>query len=337
MAPAPALLGLCRRAFSQILFGRRGIIKTNALWLSLGAVSALERPRAGHPDPGDCLVTFAAATCISQGAILLNDVIDAAADSMSGKERWITRLPRPAAIALILVLFSAGFALVVAAGAPPATLATYALASALACSYSAPPFTAKTRGLCGPAVYALATAFAFALFPLSWFFPGWLPILTIGTAVFLDKWVNLLFHQILDRGADRASGVRTYATSTSEEHAARLLRWSSRVTAAWLTVVAVWILMRLPHGAPLVGATTGIAVIAAGTYASVARRRNVSQPLVSELSGVYLAVTYGFFRALPVMLFASVALADPPMRPLAILCASLIGLESWLFLHYRQP
>jgi len=316
--------------------GRRGIVKANPIWLSLAVIQAFGDRLTVRPGWRGCLFVYAVSVCLSQGAILVNDFVDAEADRRSGKERWIARLSRPCATVVIAALFITGLALLLAADAPHPAWAAYFVASALACAYSVPPVRAKTRGLWGPLVYALATMGAFALLPFGWFWLTLPTFLLIAVAVILDKWVNLHFHQVLDHASDSANGVETYTGTIGLERSRCALRRIARLAGLWLLATAAWLLLRLPRGALLVGAVTGAVVVAAAGHVLAGRRGGGAGPLVAELPALYLGATYGVFRVMPPLILGTAATTDRSLWAIAGLCGALMCVESWHFLNYRH-
>ncbi len=317
---------LWRWAAREMLIGPRGVVKVSALWLPLSLVlAATEAPGAA----GRCLALFVAVACWTQVCILGNDLADRADDLAAGKRRWIQTLPPWSGVGIVAALAAAGLAAGVAAGAPGLALATYVAGLVVGLLYSLAPVRLKDRGALGPLGYAAAGALAFAVVPWAWFGGGWAVLVIGAAAVALDKWVNLHFHQVVDHDADRSRGRRTLAVALGLGRARATLRLAAMAAAlaalAPIAFVAGWV---APRGR-LVAVAAAVVAAAASAYAWRARRSGgTASALLRELPPLYLGLSYAAFRALPLLLLASVAVERPGLWVAAALAALTIAGES---------
>ncbi len=298
----------------QTVWGKRGLAKTGTLWLPLAVVLA-----AGPADDLSgawlvCVVLFAASACRTVGTILANDLADRDDDAAAAKVRWIQRLSPAAGRGIVLALLALGVAMLVACGTNVGALAAYLAAMALGLLYSLPPVRLKGRGLVGVAAYALCCACAYAVLPWAWFGSGWRVLALLGPVVFCDRWVNLHFHQVLDREADAARGCRTLAVRAGPEVARRTLRPAAHLAAVAVLALMAFLALSVRPAGPIGAVVTAAAALAVGAYASAARvRPEAGSPLLRELPGHYLGLAFGAFWALPPVLLALCALAEPTM------------------------
>ena len=214
-------------------------------------------------------------------------------------------------------------------------LGAYVAAMALGLLYSIRPVRFKGRGLLGPMTYSLSGVLAFVAVPWAWLGSEWHTLAVLAPAVLLDKWVNLLFHQVVDYQADLRGGVRTHAVALGLGRARRWLKWAAGLATVWLLGLLVFMAFSLPAWRVAVTGIGGAAILAVGLYARAARtsaRR--SSPLLQELPWTYLGLTYAVFRALPLVLFARLTLLEPAMWVPFAMLALLLLLESRHALRY---
>ena len=320
----------------ETLFGRRGLVKAVHSCLPLGVAAslnpALDSARLGTA----CLLALLVAGCWAQAAILANDLTDSAEDAAVGKRRWVRALPRGAGWAVVVLMVALG-ASVTAAAAPREALIAYAAAIVLGLLYSLRPVRLKDRGLAGPLAYAGAGALAYAVLPCAWLGARPAVLAVLAAAVLLDKWVNLHFHQVIDYDADRASGAGTHAVAAGPERARRLLKRMSWLAAAWLAGTAAFVAVSLPSWRAGAACAVGAVVLLAGRYVHQARggRAEAASALVRELPPAYLALTLALFRALPLLLFARLAVAERSAWGAFAAVAVLVGLDAWYAVGYR--
>jgi len=330
------LASLCRQIGGQSVWGKRGIIKTGTVWLPLAIMSwqATGAELAGRGVT--YLLLFLAAVCRTQAAILGNDIADCDEDQAAGKLRWICGVPRGSSYAIVAALVALGIVILLFAGAPPAAQLVFFISSALGISYSARPLRFKARGAHGPLAFSLSCSSFYVLVPWFWFSRDTALLVVLFPAVFLDKWANLHFHQVVDYEADRAQGTETCVVRTGLQRGRRTLR-----RFAWLASMAMIALLAL-----LLSELTGagriaillalIAVAAAAGHASRAFHR-ASQPsaLIKELPPLYLGLAFGVLRILPPLLFIPLAFDNALLSIPAGLSVATTFADSWFFSRYR--
>lgn len=333
--PAPESQPLWREIVRQTIWGKRGLSKTGTLWLPIACIlSASVGPR--RQDVWlDCVLLFAASVCRTQGLILANDLADRGEDTAAGKSRWVLRVPPPAAIAVVILLLASGAAMMFTAAAPLHASVAYLLAVALGLIYSLPPFRFKARSHAGLVVYAASCAAAYAILPWVWL-AGTQPALAVLLpAVFLDRWVNLHFHQVIDYDGDTAANTRTYAVAAGLTRARHTLVWAARLASLALAAVLAFLATAMPLSAAPLPAIAAAVALGAAVHAQAARRRPGASSLIREVPSHYLGLTFALFRVLPVLLLARLAWGDAMMWIPAALAAVTSLLESAASLRYR--
>jgi 4-hydroxybenzoate polyprenyltransferase len=324
-----------KRAVQDSLLGNRGLTKAVLLLLPWAVLVA---PEHGFAAPGAASGFFLMLAAISgwlMTCILANDLADRREDAAAGKVRWVSLLPGPARVAAFGFAFALGPAVLILSAAPTRAGWAYAAATALGLSYSVRPFRLKTRGRLGIAAYALACTAAYVLLPWAWLRAGWAAA-ALGVAVFLDKWVNLSFHQVVDLAADEDQGVRTHAVRAGAPAARRSLDgWARGAVVGF--VPALWAALdgQAPGMKIAILAVTGVVVL--GGSLVLSRQGQQARPggsLVRELPAVYLASAYGLFRVLPLVLILRFALDAPALRPVMAAALGLVALDSLMLLRY---
>jgi hypothetical protein len=242
-------------------------------------------------------------------------------------------------------VLGAGVLALVLAHATLASVAAYLAAVALVLGYSIRPVRFKERGVLGPLSFALSCVFLYVVTPWAWLRGDAVCLALMSAAVFLDKWVNLHFHQVVDFEADSRQGrgtprgdaggdAGTYAVRAGIERARRTLTWAAGLASLAMAAVLVWLAFKLlPVWATLVA---GALVAAAVVYARLARRKgDRATVLVRELPAHYLALTYTVFRILPPILFAQLALREPTLWIIVAATALMLAGDSCKFARYR--
>jgi 4-hydroxybenzoate polyprenyltransferase len=322
---------------AETLWGRRGIVKANHIWLTLAVLASLMSPYSRYPVWKGCLLFFMAAACFAQASILANDLSDQERDVASGKRRWIFRVPRWAGIAIVAAIAGAGAFFILLAGGTSAAVLAYLAAIVLGVLYSLRPFRLKERGLLGLVCYSAAATFAYAVLPWTWRPADPLILVMIAPAVFLDKWTNLQFHQIIDLNADKQDGTATHAARRGRRAARRSLRTVSLLTSIWLLLTFAAVTLFLPPW------RVPFAVFAAMAFSAVGLREVLkkqpestrSASLVGELPLAYLALTFVLFRLAPLMILGRTAFDLPDTWPAFGLCLVTVAIESWHSYNYR--
>ncbi len=329
---------LLSEAVAETLWGRRGIVKAVHVWLPIALLMTASGPPGDAPAWMRALLAYASAACYTQAAILANDLADRSRDRAARKRRWIVRYGPMFGAGIVTAFALLGLAALRACGPDPRAAGAYLAAIALAFMYSFRPVRLKERGGFGPAAYSLSTALAYAVVPWALYSAGRMLLALPVAAVFLDKWTNLHFHQLVDRERDIQSGIRTFATERAPDRVRRLLRCVAWVTALLLATVLVWAIRMTASGGTVMGA------IAAGIiFAIVARVRSMrrgpagrTNALTQELPAPYLALTLVTFRLLPLMLIGRLALDRPGMTAPLLLLTLLVAVESVQALRYRH-
>ena len=328
--PAP----LWRRVVQQSVWGKRGVSKTGTLWLPIAAILSTQNGPQLSSAWLVCLLLFAASACRTQALILANDLADRIEDLAAGKDRWILRLSPAGGLAVVAALLALGVSIFLAAHAAGA-LAAYAAAVVLGLLYSLRPVRFKERGLMGLVVYSGSCALAYAVVPWEWLGAGWAGGGVVLAAVFLDRWVNLHFHQVIDYDADSKGARETYVVRVGLDRARLTLQWAAGLASVALVAVLMVLAARLQTAAlPVMG--IGVAsALAAGLHARAGRASGQGSSLVLEVPWHYLGLTFALFRLLPPVLLARLALAEPTLWIPAGAAALTSLLESRLVLKYR--
>jgi len=334
---APAEPGsLWWQILGETLWGKRGLIKANHLWLPLGVILSTNAFEQQRPLWLECLRILVVIACWSQASILVNDIADRQEDGPLGKLRWICRLPTGLGAWVVALVAVFGALLIAQARATGWAFAAYAAATLLALLYSIRPVRIKERGVAGLLNYSLAGTLAFVVLPWAWFGSDWVTLTVLAPAVFLDKWVNLHFHQVIDYEADSRSGVRTYSVAVGPQCARRALGWAAGLGSVWLLGTLAFVTLSLPTWRVAVGGTATAVVLAVAVYArSVRRHPERASALLQELPWTYLGLTLTLFRVLPLVLFVRLALAEPTMWAVFGVVASLSLVESWHSFQYH--
>ena len=334
----PGSPSLLKHFVREGVLRNRGLTKAVTVLLSWAVIRTL---RGDEPGPdGDAagffLILFAV-ICWIFVCILGNDLADRAEDRAAGKRRWITGLPLPAGLFAVLTLFGAGLGAIFASGAPLAAGIAYITASASGLLYSVAPYRFKRRGAWGFLFYGLAAAAAYAILPWAWMGGSTAILIALAPAVFLDKWVNIHFHQIIDHASDARLGTRTYAVRVGTERARKTLRLASGIATAWFAGVIICLSMALTSGWKLAVPAACVLVVLASAYYSKAskRRSGAESPLVQKLSFIYLGTSYALFRVVPLILMVRLALRVPALTAPAAAGVLLVGIESLFVYSYR--
>ena len=322
----------------ESLLGNRGLTKAVMVFLPWAVILTL---REGEPSSGGDAAGFFrmlfAVVCWILVCILANDIADRREDRTAGRERWIGRLPLPAAGLVVLALFGAGLAAVPGFRASSGTVPAYIAASAFGLLYSVKPFHFKKRGAWGILFYSLAGTAAYAVMPWAWMGAAPVVLAALAPAVFLDKWVNIHFHQVIDYESDLRLEVRTYSVRAGLGRARKTLRFASGLAALWFAGVTVFISVMLSFGWMVIIPSAAILVVLGGARYSVSSKRKgrTDMPLVRELPFLYLGLSYALFRVIPLILIVRLVLRDPALGPAAAAAIVLVGAESLFVYSYR--
>lgn len=334
--PGAEALPLWRQIGRQSVWGPRGLTKAGSVWLALAVALSLKPAAQLQGLWLVCVLVFIAAACRTVASILINDLADRLDDRGTGKDRWIARLSPRVGAAVVAGVFGAGLLVIAASRAPWGALAAYCGAAALAILYSASPFRLKARGPCGLWAYGACCVLGYVVLPWAWLRSDWRALAVVAAAVFLDKWVMVHFHQVVDYAADRERGRATYVVRVGLARARRTLHWAAALASVAMLVVLGYLAAELPtSGVVVVAASGGVAALAAA-YRWLARRRtSLASALVCELPGHYLGLTFAVFRILPLLLLARLAIEEPTLWVPAVVAGALMLIESWRSARYR--
>jgi 4-hydroxybenzoate polyprenyltransferase len=334
--PNPDILPLWKHIINESILGRRGFVKSNSLWFPLVILIATLDPTIKINPAITPLAIFMAVVTWSLFSILINDIIDMNDDTRSGKQRWIFRISHGMGKWVVVMLGGLGMIVLLAFAAPLRAIVVYAVALMAGLLYSLPPARFKERGLTGLACYSLSTACAYAIFPWSWMGSDVILLALLTFAVFMDKWVNLHFHQVIDYDADSASETNTYAVRKGAEHARATLVWiCSAATLAFILLIA-YICIQYPIiGLIVLVISWGITTM---VYYFILKRSQSEHPdslLLDELPWHYLGLTFALFRVVPFVGFSILLVQQPLIGVTSVLACGLIMLESAYSFKYR--
>ncbi len=323
------------RLAGETLWGRRGLLKLTTLWLPIALL--LAEKSAGNPPSLDALASLllAVATWIFLST-LTNDLSECRQDRAAGKRRWICSVQPLVAWGIILALPAGGWGIILLSNGPAGAKWAYGLAALFGVIYSLEPLRLKERGLWGIAGYSLSCSLAYAVLPWAWMNSAGRAIFFLWPALFADKWVNLHFHQVIDREADASGGIRTYAVQAGLENARRSLRWSAALASLSLLALLICSLVIFPAGripkalgAAGFGAAWALFIFRPGAL------RAQDNALLRELPRYYLGLTLFTLRILPVILWAILAIRVRFLWPAFAVVTVTVAAESWLSFRYR--
>ena len=321
---------------NESIWGRRGLIKSNTLWLPLGLVLFFSPARDSGLHSLRILMLFLSVVCWSLFSILVNDITDSMDDLDAGKQRWINTILPTRGIWVVICFAGTGIIFTLAAAAPTRALFAYIIALISGLTYSTPPARFKERGIAGLLCYSISTMFGFAVIPWAWFGHNPLLLILSGAAVFLDKWVNLHFHQIIDYKADSAANTHTYAVKAGIVSAQKSLK----IIAGCATLSSALVLMYMIVTLQTAGIVLSIITFAAFCLIAVKINEEKKLPsgttsLTRELPWFYLASTLTVFRLLPTLLFLTLAIQSARYIPVCCVVVFLLSLETWYSFRYR--
>jgi 4-hydroxybenzoate polyprenyltransferase len=319
----------------ETLWGRRGLVKIGSLWLPLTVFLTLADPGRSRPMWVVCATLFAAAACRRVAGTLANDLADRADDRATGKTRWGHTLSSGAGAAFVAALTALGVGLLAWARVPAGAMIAYLGAVALVLGYSVPPLRCKERGALGLLVFSLSCVLLYVVTPWAWVGSGILPLAALSAAVFLDKWVNLHFHQVVDHAADRSREKHTYAVRAGPDRARRTLRWAANLASGSMAALLAVLVVSVPALAIPVLAVAGAALAGAWFHAWQARRSGAPSWLARELPWHYLGLAYAAFRIVPLLLLFPLAVREPALGWLFGLFGVLFVLESVYAFRYK--
>ena len=317
------------RIARESLWGTRSILKAGGMGLPM-ATLLLPLPVLPSRASADTLLLFGSAVCFDLVGTLANDIADKEADRAVGKQRWIQDFPVAIGLVIVVSIAALGAIPALLSPVPARTSAAYLCAILLGTGYSLPPLRAKERGLWGPVCFALCIVLCYVMLPWAWFGGAPMAPLLVGAALFLDRWVNLHFHEIVDYARDRAQGQRTYAVLVGPVRARATLRLAVWAAIAAMLAVLGWIGFSL--GAKWEAVIALMAVCGAVVYARLGKSAG---ELTQELPAVYLGLTFALWRILPVLLLARLALRLPGMWGITLVAVAVLLHDTLVYRRYR--
>ncbi len=328
---------LWKHILRESIWSHRGIIKVSTLLLPISVILALEDPSQTSSGSFTALLAILlTVSCWILVSTLANDLTDAKEDRIAEKTRWINRLPVLLRAGVVLLLFGIGLSATLFSLDPITTAGVYVLALTIGFLYSVKPPRLKEHGIWGLPAYSLACALGYAVLPWSWLGGPWKWLLLMAPAVFLDKWTNLHFHQVIDLPSDLKGGIDTYAVRVGIDRARKTLRGAAALSSLASLVVLSALFQKLPEWRAAILLAAAGTVLGCGVYARLARRSPQNETsLTRELPWFYLGITYAVFRVLPLVLMIRLSMQNPNMRPAAALTIFILLIESLFFLRYR--
>ena len=325
---------LWKHILREAVLGNRGLVKAGMLLLPWTVVVIGGDGYRESEILSTFFLIFLTVASWLMTCILANDISDSRDDRAAGKQRWINRLPRTARILITAFFLGLGPGILLLSKAPAGTWPAYCGAVVLGLSYSLKPLRLKGAGIRGILAYSMSCAVAYVFIPWTWLSSRWELLLVLAPAVFLDKWVSIHFHQVMDFEADHAQNIKTYAVLVGAERARRNLRRLARLASLWLVIVLVVaaFLQPLRWGAAAL-AITGAVVLLGGLWIRMTYKSPAKTPsLVRELPWYYSASAYAVFRILPLILIFRLSLEAPSLWAVEGTAAILVAAES-LFLY----
>ena len=248
----------------SLRYGAR-LMRFRDLWdklLHIGACTVLlwARPGPARPDASGPALYLAAVLFLLIGGYAVNDAADFHNDRLAGADPRGQGPRRGHSLAASIAALSLGTILIMTAGGVPArTIAVGTIL--LGVEYSLPPLRFKERGIWGIIVGAFAQrpglflVWAAAL-------GVWDSLTAVLTAwLFFIGMTGMLGHQVLDRGRDRAGGVRTFVFRKGPRSALRL--GAAFAIAAGIATVSPLVLMPVARALPIamaLAALSGVSI-----------------------------------------------------------------------------
>ncbi len=317
----------------EIFIGKRGLVKTNTLWFPLAVMATLNVHTLHHKPLMRMLQIYMPVACWSIVSIIANDLADRRADTRTDKWRWIFDVhPATAILVVLLLILAGGFTLIFSNTSSP-TLIAYSLALVLGLSYSLQPFRLKEHGIMGIVGYSLACTCGFVLLPWTMLGSHYAALFILSLAVFLDKWVNLHFHQVVDFYADNRSGTHTFTVHHGIIRSRAILRIVIITACAVFFIAAGYVVVMRPNLWYFILLPLGV-VTAAVVLFLQRRYSTVHSTLTRELPAYYLGLTFALFRVVPLLLFIRLAALYHELWLLVCIMALLLILESLHAFHY---
>lgn len=324
-----------RYCLQEIILGKRGLIKVNFLWLPLAILLSTQVSDFNMDLILTGFLIFITVSCWILATILTNDLSDSADDRSANKVRWIGTLPGAASLSLIMGLLGISLAVIIFSKCPRATLWVFLGVSILGLSYSIKPIRFKKRGVWGIFVYSLACALSYVAIPWTWLSAPLLPLLILAPGVFLSKWVQLHFHQVIDYEEDFKRGIQTYAVSAGIKRTQKSLQWVAFLTSFWTFFILVYSTSLHPSWRWIILSIEGGVLAVCAIYVIYTRKHSPEYFLLGkELPWLYLGMTYAVFHVLPLIIFFRLVLYVPLMLSFLVLSFFFFIIESRFYYHY---
>jgi 4-hydroxybenzoate polyprenyltransferase len=327
---------LWKHITKQSIWGNRGLIKISSLLLPLSVILTHNTMEIAQAN----LIVFFQVLLVVMSwllfSILINDIADSKDDRLSGKMRWIVRITPLLRASILSIFLVGGLGILMLSQNPVSTKWVFIAAVVTGFLYSLKPLRLKERGVWGLFAYSSSCTLGYCVIPWTWLSEKWELLLLLAPTVFLDKWVNLHFHQIVDYESDLKMGTKTYAVLAGPDRARKILKWISWLTSLWLLAVFLYIALFVYEWRAIIILVVGFAVLACAFYIFLSRRTSgLETSLVRELPWTYLGLTYAVLRLLPLVLLVRLSFHDPSMLVSVALTGVILMAESWFFLEYH--
>jgi 4-hydroxybenzoate polyprenyltransferase len=326
---------LWKHIAKESIWGNRGLIKISSLFFPVSAILTFSTREIGHENVSAFFQISLVVASWMFLSILFNDIADFRDDQLSGKLRWINRFSPIFRVLIIVFFLGIGLGTPTISRSPISTVWIFLAAVVTGFFYSFKPLRLKERGIWGLFAYSLACTFGYSVIPWIWLSAKGIVLLLIAPAVFLDKWVNLHFHQVVDYESDFETGTKTYAVSVGSGKARNSLRWASSFASLWFLTVFLYFTLLLPTWQTYVFLAVVTVLLVSGFYIfSVRRSSRNATSLVRELSWSYLGFAYAVLRFFPLVLFIRLSLSEPSIWAVVAFVAFILIVESWFWLRY---
>ncbi len=273
----------------SLIFGRRGMGKISLLILPLTVCVGPDMQRLPS-----VLFILLGIICWSQVCHLVNDLADNSQDQNN-----------KTLITLAIVFLTAGVT-AISFTFRIKVLLVYTASILLGIFYSIKPLRFKVRGIWGIVSYSLSCALAYVLVPAEAFDlkPGSL-VVCLFLAVFFDKSVNLLYHQIMDYPNDLREAFPTFAVQSGLPFSRRILSVASWLAFFLMSAAYFETARTLSHGMIKSSLVLFSVIVFISVYFfGVCCRKTKMISLFNELNTFYLSATLILFRVTPVFVLA---------------------------------
>lgn len=331
-------MSLLLSIIKESILGRRGIIKRSTIWLPLALSIQTQETISLRESFFLSVYVIIAVQCFGMTSIFVNDINDISYDSDVGKKRWITQLPEWKAYIIVTSFALTGFLFVLTTG-KSVIVPLYLCGIFFGYFYSLSPFRFKGRGILGLFSYSIATTVIYSLIPGTLFNMDLSLLLCVSCTIFLDKWVNLHFHQVTDYNDDCRTGLKTYAVTRGIKKARSTLKNMTHIASlAMLLLLIVIIMLEISLFIQCVMIMVSAAVITSIFiyYREYHKNSKDLSGLLKELPWYYLGLTYLLFRVFPPLLFIELSIIEPVFWVMAFLGLLSMAGESFYYSRYSR-